>query len=192
MSETSTTKAEELDWERQLSDAVDSKADELVRSGAKPASRWESAFTLKAPDGTSIRLAKFTTMDHPSAYVPARVTLHNFDGVFTKPVPGTQVNVDESTIYSQHRDDVPLEFMVDTHPSISGFPPRAVYAVDASGDTSSTDIEKGAHYEAFAEPDGTHVYKLGEDQQLHAVDAIEGGHLLWQVASSAPSETLGA
>jgi hypothetical protein len=174
------TRAEQLSWEQQLSDAVDDRVAKLETSGGRPAKDWDSAYGLEAPDGTRIRLTSLPTLTHPRPYYPARVLTMELDGVFVGLPPGTKPKLNDSAVYSEHRDDVPLDFMVDTRSSA-----RPAYAVSPSGEAGSVAVDRNTHYEAFAEADGSHLYKLGEDQQLHPVDPIEGGRLLWQISNSA-------
>jgi hypothetical protein len=181
MSETSNADAEQLSWEQQLSSAVDRQVDMLVRSGVKPGKSRELSFGLVAPNGTRIRLTALPTLDHPRIYVPERTTLLDLgdEGV----IPLVQGTKSMGRIYySKYRDDFPLGFMIDTRAWN-----HANYSVSPSGEVSDSAIDHDAHYEAFAETYGTHVYKLGEDQRLHPVDPIEGERLLWLISNSVPS-----
>ena len=190
--EKSTVNAEQLNWERQLSNAVDMRVDELTRGGARPASRNNSGFSLVAPNGAQIRLNALPTLDHPRLYMPGRSVLLDL-GDEDKSVPlmpGIKYNSENGSYFSKYRKDFPLEFTIDTRASLSLFSREFegyLYAVATSGEVTGPRLDgTDVHYEAFAEYSGTYVYKLGEDKQLLPVDEIEGGRLLWLMSNSSP------
>ena len=180
------SKSEQLDWQGQLSRAVDERVDELTRSGFGLNTGWKSEHGLLAPDRTRMRLAVLPTLSRPQLYVTGRTTIRDFGEAGSFPLLDmTKISSSDGALrlVSACRDDVPLDFMIDTLPP---FDATSINAVSSSG-VAERLHQADAHYQAFSEPDGTHVYKFGEDHQLHPVDPIEGGHLLWQVSNSKPA-----
>ena len=82
--------------------------------------------------------------------------------------------------HSPHRKDVPLRYQIRVE-----VPPRPVYVASSTGEITLP--EGGTNwYEAFEESDGPCIYCIGEDKQLHPMEAPDGERLLSQVENSVP------
>jgi hypothetical protein len=179
-------RAEQLSWQGELSWAVNDQADKLARSGLKSSVAWKSGYGLLAPDSTRIKIAALPTPDRPEPYVAGRTTILDLGDAGSFPLLDmTKItgSGDAWRVVSAYREDAPLAFTIDTRPL---FAASSINAVSLSGEVEPSGVV-GAHYQAFYEPDGLRVYKVGKDQQLQPVDEIEGGHLLWQVTNSTPT-----
>jgi hypothetical protein len=170
-------------WEDQLGIVVGERVRDLWRAGARQARNWDDAYQLTTSDETRIRLTAISPVRH----IPARVPMLDIGEVPWEvliplvPGAGTRGSRESGWAISSTRreDDTPLAFMIDTHVPAS-------FAVDATGNMAPREPED-VHYEAFREPDGLRIYRLGADDRLAAVGNAEGQRLLWQMNSCTPA-----